>query len=139
MNDTILNHNNTEYGRGDLYPTADGKAKFFLLEKKMYDVSQDEIDTECVYDSLDDLCSDTDWWEYCTEKYGSEWLRNYLGEWGYLPLCIAECQPCGTVRRYLLQDLRPIDGDPVYTPLDIEGDQAFYHSLEAAGILKFIW
>lgn len=139
MSEPIFEYNGLDIGRGELYPAATDKAKFFLLEKRMHDLSQDEIDTECVYDSLEELGSDTDWMEYCTEKYDPEWLETYLGEWGYLPLSVAECQPCGTVRCYLLENYHAIGSDPVYTGLEIEPDGTFYNSLEAAGILKVIW
>lgn len=136
ISEIIFEYNGLGIGRGELYPAAGGKSKFFLLEKRMHDLTHDEIDTECVYDSLDELCSDTDWGAYCTEKYDPEWLENYLGEWGYLPLRVAECQPCGTVRCYLVQDYHAIPGAPGYSALEIEPNDQFYTSLEAAGILK---
>lgn len=119
------------YTLGDMYPKA---TKFFIAERLRYYDCWD-INLDLNYDTLEDLCTDRDWFEYCRGLYDHEWLEEYMAEWGTIPIKGVECKASGFIKNYTLYNYAPT-GTVKYTATQCMDDVSLLIACHSADLIK---
>lgn len=141
MNDPILETACTiQYSLGENYPIA---TTFFIAERLRYYDCWD-INLELNYGSIEDLCGDGDWHNYCQQLYEANWLydatwlEEYMAEWGTLPICVVECNANGLITNYTLNKDAPI-GTVKYSVTQCMDDNLLLVACHSAGLINILY
>lgn len=120
------------YTLGENYPKA---TKYFIAERR-YEKTTWDINLDLNFDSLAAACTDRDWWAYCEKQYWTNFLDDYLHEYGEIPVCVVECNADGLIKKYMLH---PREGCDKYFATEYIEDKQLLQAASQKGLVNILY